>query len=64
MNVLFGRVAAVGAMIFASAAPLLASHRLPRKYSVPEIDATTGVLAVAAVLAVLAFVWERRRRAN
>ena len=63
MNVLFGRVAAAGAMIFASAAPLLASHR-PARHSVPEIDATTGVLAVAAVLAVLAFVWERRRRAN
>ena len=64
MNVLFGRVAAAGAMIFASAAPLLAGHRLPWRHSVPEIDATTGVLAVAAVLAVLAFVWERRRRAN
>lgn len=63
MNVLFGRVAAAGAMIFASAAPLLAGHR-PASYSVPEIDATTGVLAVAAVLAVLAFVWERRRRAS
>lgn len=30
--------------------------------AVPEIDASTGLLAVAAVLAVLAFVWERRRR--
>ena len=64
MNVRFGRVAAAVAMIFASAAPLLASHRPPENYSVPEIDATTGLLAVAAVLAVLAFAWERRRRAN
>ena len=64
MNVLFGRVAAAGAMVFASAAPLLAIHRPASGYSVPEIDATTGVLAVAAVLAVLAFVWERRRRAH
>ncbi|MDZ4093551.1 MAG: VPEID-CTERM sorting domain-containing protein [Paracoccaceae bacterium] len=30
--------------------------------SVPEIDASTGLLAIAAVLAVLIFVWERRRR--
>ena len=63
MKSLLGRVVAAGAMIFASAAPLLASHR-PTTASVPEIDATTGVLAVAAVLAVLALAWERRRRAN
>lgn len=31
-------------------------------HAVPEIDASTGLLAVAAVLAALAFVWERRRR--
>jgi hypothetical protein len=30
--------------------------------SVPEIDASTGLLAMAAVLAVMAFVWERNRR--
>jgi len=30
--------------------------------SVPEIDASTGLLAVAAVLAIIAFVWERNRR--
>lgn len=62
MKSLLGRAVAVGAMIVASAAPLLAGHR-PTTQSVPEIDATTGVLAVAAVLAVLAFAWERRRRA-
>lgn len=30
--------------------------------SVPEIDASTGLLALAAVLAVVALVWERNRR--
>lgn len=32
--------------------------------SVPEIDASTGLLALAAVAAALLFVWERRRRAS
>ena len=33
--------------------------------AVPEIDASTGVLAVAAVLATLALAWEiKRRRAS
>ena len=32
--------------------------------SVPEIDASAGFLAVAAVAAALVFVWERRRRAT
>lgn len=31
--------------------------------NVPEIDASSGILAIAAVAAVLAFVVERRRRA-
>ncbi len=31
--------------------------------SVPEIDASAGLLAIAAVLVILAFVWERQRRA-
>jgi hypothetical protein len=30
--------------------------------SVPEIDASTGLLAMAAVIATLLFVWERNRR--
>ncbi|MFU8865233.1 MAG: VPEID-CTERM sorting domain-containing protein [Rhodobacterales bacterium] len=34
----------------------------PNVASVPEIDASTGLLAMAAVLAVIAFVWERNRR--
>lgn len=32
-------------------------------HSVPEIDASAGLLAIAAVVVVLAFVWERNRRA-
>lgn len=32
--------------------------------SVPEIDASTGLLAIAAVLAIVAFAWERNRRLN
>jgi hypothetical protein len=32
--------------------------------SVPEIDASTGLLALAAVLAIVAFAWERNRRAR
>ncbi len=30
--------------------------------SVPEIDASTALLAVAAIVAALAFAWERNRR--
>jgi hypothetical protein len=30
---------------------------------VPEIDASAGLLAIAAVLVIVAFVWERNRRA-
>ncbi len=30
--------------------------------SVPEIDASTGLLALAAVVAIMAFAWDRRRR--
>lgn len=58
-----------GTMLMVSAAPLLAQpmwHRgggHNRPHSVPEIDASAGLLAVAAVLAILAFAWERRRRA-
>lgn len=34
----------------------------PPTSSVPEIDASTGLLAAVVVIAVLALVWERRRR--
>lgn len=32
--------------------------------SVPEIDASTGLMAMAAVAVALLFAWERRRRMN
>jgi len=41
--------------------PVRGGHTL-RPTSVPEIDASTGLLAVAALIAILAFAWERRRR--
>lgn len=31
--------------------------------AVPEIDASAGLLALAAVLVIMVFVWERNRRA-
>jgi hypothetical protein len=52
-------------LLAASAAPLFAQdffRRFRRPRAVPEIDASAGLLAVVAVLAVIAFVWERRRR--
>ncbi len=33
-------------------------------HSVPEIDASAGLLALAAVATLLLFVWERRRHAS
>ncbi len=68
MNKTISNLAFAGSMLVLSASPLLAHHRFfhnpgRRPHSVPEIDASAGLLAIAAVLAVLAFVWERRRRA-
>lgn len=63
-------IAAVG--LVASVMPALAQNREldtwwwwnPRPVTnVPEIDASSGLLALAAVAALLAFVVERRRRA-
>ncbi|WP_245729367.1 VPEID-CTERM sorting domain-containing protein [Salinihabitans flavidus] len=34
----------------------------PTPVAVPEIDASTGLLALAAVFAATLFIWERRRR--
>lgn len=76
MKKTFSRIALTGSLLMASSAPLLAQvsyglHR-PRPgsqpvrsavHSVPEIDASAGLLAIAAVLAITAFAWERRRRA-
>jgi hypothetical protein len=54
-----------------SALPALAQSQTyfwwwrPRPTSaVPEIDASTGIVAIAAVLAATALVWERSRRAR
>ncbi len=77
MNRILARLSASVGVMAASAAPLYAqswnfwdwlggnhggSSGGTTPASVPEIDASAGVLAVAAVLAVLALVWERRRR--
>ena len=71
MKIYLKQAAVTVAALAASAAPVFAQaapsrwwwNPRPPVTSVPEIDATTGVLAIAAVLAVLAFVVERRRRA-
>ena len=49
-----------------STAPGVAHHKLghaggPKVHSAPEIDVTSGLAAVAAILAGLALAWERRR---
>jgi len=44
-------------------AALAQGHRRP-PVNVPEIDAATGLLALAAVLALLALAHDRRRRAR
>ena len=68
MKKTFSNLVFAGTMLAISATPLLAQGMFQRRgggrvHSVPEIDASAGLLAIAAVLAVLAFVWERRRRA-
>lgn len=75
MKKTISRIALTGSLLLASSAPLLAqvAHGLHRPrpgarpvqssiQSVPEIDASAGLLAIAAVLAIMAFAWERRRR--
>jgi CHASE1-domain containing sensor protein len=62
MKSVVSRITVAGSMVALSAAPLFAQAWRPRPHSVPEIDASAGILAVAAVLAVMAFVWERQRR--
>lgn len=72
MNKLVSSFLFAGAMFAVSAAPAMAwghwwSHpgrgRGGQAHMVPEIDASAGLLAIAAVVAILAFVWERKRRA-
>lgn len=74
MKKALSRIVLTGSLFIATSAPLLAqaygTYR-PRPgarpvhasvQSVPEIDASAGLLALAAVLAIMAFAWERRRR--
>jgi hypothetical protein len=74
MKAAISRLTLAGVTFAMTSAPLLAQSFWPNWFprprpvgepvrSVPEIDASAGLLAVAAVLVVLAFVWERRRRA-
>ncbi len=67
------RLFVIGSVYIGAASPLLAEvyrrpgigHGKPKMkavHSVPEIDASAGLLALAAVLAIMAFAWERRRR--
>jgi hypothetical protein len=65
---LFSIALSSAAALAVSAGPLLAHNHFwwivrPRPVRVPEIDASTGLIAVAAVAAALALAWERRRRA-
>lgn len=70
MSKLLSNVVSAVAVFAASAAPALAwnhSWAQPGRgrgqvHSVPEIDASAGLLAIAAVVVILAFVWERKRR--
>jgi hypothetical protein len=66
------RVAGLAAVLSSVGAPLWAqSHGgghcwwrcSPTPVSVPEIDASAGLLAVAAVVAILLFIRERRKAA-
>ncbi|AZL58808.1 VPEID-CTERM sorting domain-containing protein [Tabrizicola piscis] len=65
MNKIFASLTTSGLLLAVTALPALAQR--PRfngnRHSVPEIDASAGLLAIAAVLAIMAFVWERNRRA-
>jgi hypothetical protein len=58
-------LAAAVVLPVAAASPAEAQHRRPHYGTVrpvPEIDATAGLAALAAVFAALAFAWERRRQ--
>ena len=57
-------------MVSGLASPVMAAPKGPKPpghphaVSVPEIDASAGLLALAAVATVMLFAWERRRRAK
>jgi hypothetical protein len=67
MNKVVAYLITSGAMLAVSVLPALAQHGSKhgrgKLRSVPEIDASAGLLAIAAVLVIVAFVWERNRRA-
>ena len=66
MKNMIAKLAYSGAAIAVSTGALYAQHYGPGRQparAVPEIDASAGLLALAAVFVILAFVWERRRRA-
>ncbi|WP_370162927.1 VPEID-CTERM sorting domain-containing protein [Limimaricola soesokkakensis] len=65
------RLATSAAFLAAMATPRLATWRFSwrdwyayksKPHAVPEIDASSGLLAVAAVAAMLIFAWERNRK--
>lgn len=63
MKYMIYKCAAAGSVLAMSSAPLFAQVVWRRRpHSVPEIDASAGILTIAAVVAVMAFVWERKRR--
>lgn len=71
MSKLFSSLLFTGTMLALSAETALAWSRPVRGngngrggvHSVPEIDASAGLLALAAVVAIVVFAWERNRRA-
>lgn len=64
-NALITAMAGIGATTPVYAQEALAFWRpRPRPVPVPEIDASSGLLAIAAVATVMLFVWERNRRAK
>ena len=73
-KIAFLRVSAVAAGLIVAAQPTFAAwgnwywYTNPgcdpgTTYSVPEIDASSGLLALAAIGAAMLFAWERRRKA-
>ena len=57
------KVSAALFMLAVSTQSALAVAIPPQTNVVPEISAMEGAAAIAAVLAIVALVWERRRRA-
>lgn len=62
MKNFLARLSIAAAPLVALAEPAFAQVYNRRPRVVPEIDASTGLLAAAAVLAALIFAWEVKRR--